>query len=60
MQYGQLWNALADAMNDQFFGMDSHDMRPGSYTTLAKMTLVKMGVPSRAFKGQITGHFKIL
>ena len=35
-QYAQLWIALADAMNDEFFGMDSHPMRRGSYTFLSK------------------------
>lgn len=36
LQYGQLWIALADAMNDEFFGMDSHAMRRGSYQLLSK------------------------
>ena len=36
LQFGQLWIALADAMNDEFFGMDSHALRRGSYQLLSK------------------------
>ena len=36
LQYGQLWIALANAMDDEFFGMDSHAMRRGSYQLLSK------------------------
>ena len=36
LQYGQLWNALANAMNDEFFGMDSHEIRPDIYQLLPK------------------------
>lgn len=39
IQYAQLWIVLADAMNDEFFGMDSHPMRRGSYTFLSKSLL---------------------
>ncbi|OTG83046.1 AraC family transcriptional regulator [Acinetobacter sp. ANC 4648] len=35
--YAQLWIVLADAMNDEFFAMDSHPMRRGSYQLLSKM-----------------------
>lgn len=38
-QYAQLWIVLADAMNDEFFGMDSHAMRRGSYTFLSQSVL---------------------
>lgn len=38
-QYAQLWIVLADAMNDEFFGMDSHPMRRGSYTFLSKSVI---------------------
>ena len=38
-QYAQLWIVLANAMNDEFFGMDSHAMRRGSYTFLSKSVL---------------------
>ncbi|WP_273776800.1 AraC family transcriptional regulator [Acinetobacter sp. GSS19] len=37
--YAELWIALADAMNDEFFGMDSHPMRRGSYQLLAKLLI---------------------
>lgn len=39
IQYAQLWIVLADAMNDEFFGMDHHPMRRGSYTFLSKSVL---------------------
>lgn len=35
--FAQLWVVLADAMNDEFFAMDSHAMRRGSYQLLSKM-----------------------
>ena len=38
-QYAQLWIILANTMNDEFFGMDSHPMRRGSYTLLSKSVL---------------------
>ena len=38
-QYAALWTALADSMNDEFFGMDSHPMRRGSFKLLSKMLL---------------------
>lgn len=36
LQYRQLWIALANAMNDEFFGMDSHEIHPDSYKLLSK------------------------
>ena len=33
-QYGALWLGLAQAMDDEFFGMDSHRMKPGSFTLM--------------------------
>ncbi len=33
-QYGALWRALASTLNDEFFGMDSHPMREGSFAVL--------------------------
>ncbi len=30
-QYAALWTHLSDAMDDEFFGMDSHAMRRGSF-----------------------------
>ena len=38
-QYGALWHALADALNDEFFGMDSHPMRRGSFAILCHALL---------------------
>lgn len=34
LQYGQLWHHIAQAMDDEFFGLDSHRMRTGSFTLL--------------------------
>ena len=38
-QYAALWTVLADSMNDEFFGMDSHPMRRGSFRLLSRMLL---------------------
>lgn len=38
-QYGALWHALAAALDDEFFGMDSHPMRPGSFALLCHAVL---------------------
>ncbi|WOE32394.1 MULTISPECIES: AraC family transcriptional regulator [unclassified Acinetobacter] len=38
-QYAALWVTLANTMNDEFFGMDSHAMRRGSYQLLSKAVL---------------------
>lgn len=35
-QYAALWILLARAMNCEFFGMDHHPMRPGSFTLMAR------------------------
>ena len=37
--YARLWAALADAMDDEFFGMDSHPMRRGSYRLMCHAVL---------------------
>lgn len=33
-RYGALWHAIAQATDDEFFGMDSHRMKTGSFTLL--------------------------
>lgn len=38
-QYGRLWSAIADALDDEFFGQDSHPMRRGSFTLLCHAAL---------------------
>jgi AraC-like DNA-binding protein len=38
-QYGRLWSAVADALDDEFFGQDSHPMRRGSFVLLCHATL---------------------
>lgn len=32
--YGQLWHRIAQTIGDEFFGMDSHPMRPGCFTLM--------------------------
>ena len=32
--YGRLWHHIAEATDDEFFGMDSHPMKAGSFTLL--------------------------
>ena len=38
-QYAALWTTLADVMDDEFFGMDRHAMRRGSFKLLSKMVM---------------------
>lgn len=33
-QYGELWHHIARAIDDEFFGMDRHPMKAGSFTLL--------------------------
>lgn len=37
--YARLWSALADEMDDEFFGMDRHPMRRGSYRLMCHSVL---------------------
>ena len=37
--YAQLWTEIANRMNDEFFGMDHHRMRRGSYKLLSEMVM---------------------
>jgi AraC-like DNA-binding protein len=37
--YGALWRAIAQETNDEFFGMDSHGMKCGSFTLLCHSVL---------------------
>lgn len=38
-QYGALWHVLAAALDDEFFGMDSHPMRYGSFAMMCHSLL---------------------
>ncbi len=38
-QYAALWLGLVRAMDDEFFGMDSHPMKPGSFTLMSQAVL---------------------
>ncbi|AWL29394.1 AraC family transcriptional regulator [Acinetobacter defluvii] len=37
--FARLWTEMANQMNDEFFGMDSHGMRRGSFQLLSKMLM---------------------
>ncbi|QOW46422.1 MULTISPECIES: AraC family transcriptional regulator [Acinetobacter] len=37
--FALLWTEIANQMNDEFFGMDSHAMRRGSFQLLSKMLM---------------------
>lgn len=37
--YARLWEVLADAMDDEFFGMDSHPMRRGSFRLMCQVAM---------------------
>lgn len=37
--FGQLWIELSDHLNDEFFAMDSHPMRRGSYSLLSELLI---------------------
>ena len=34
VHYGMLWQLVAEALDDEFFGMDAHPMKAGSFTLL--------------------------
>jgi hypothetical protein len=34
--YSRMWVALADLMDDEFFGLDSHGLRRGSYALMTR------------------------
>ena len=34
VHYATLWHLIAEALDDEFFGMDSHPMKAGSFTLL--------------------------
>ncbi|MFT4067433.1 AraC family transcriptional regulator [Paraburkholderia sp.] len=38
-QYGALWVAIARALDDEFFGQDSHPMKSGSFVAMTQMAL---------------------
>ena len=37
--YGLLWHGIAQALDDEFFGMDSRPMKAGSFTLLCYSVL---------------------
>jgi AraC-like DNA-binding protein len=39
VQYGRLWHAIADALDDEFFGQDPHPMRRGSFVLMCHAAL---------------------
>jgi hypothetical protein len=38
-QYGALWNSIAIALDDEFFGQDTHPMRSGSFVAMTRAAL---------------------
>ena len=38
-QYGALWNSIALALDDEFFGQDSHPMRSGGFVAMTRTAL---------------------
>jgi AraC-like DNA-binding protein len=38
-QYGALWVGISRALDDEFFGQDSHRMKSGSFVAMTQMTL---------------------
>ncbi|WP_206994941.1 AraC family transcriptional regulator [Trinickia mobilis] len=38
-QYGALWNAICRALDDEFFGQDSHPMKSGSFIAMCQAAL---------------------
>ena len=38
-QYGALWNAVSRALDDEFFGQDSHRMKSGSFIAMCQAAL---------------------
>ena len=38
-QYGALWSAIARALDDEFFGQDSHAMKTGSFVAMTHASL---------------------
>ncbi len=38
-QYGALWSGIAQALDDEFFGQDSHPMRSGSFVAMTQAAL---------------------
>lgn len=39
MAYANLWAVLADVMDDEFFGMDAHPMRRGSFRLMCQVSM---------------------
>jgi AraC-like DNA-binding protein len=39
LAFARLWEALADLMDDEFFGLDSHPMRRGSFALMCQAVL---------------------
>jgi AraC-like DNA-binding protein len=56
--FGALWLAIARALDDEFFGLDSRRMKVGSFATLARLT---MSAPNlRQVLVRVTQFFGIL
>lgn len=47
--YGRLWHGIADALDDEFFGLDSRRMKAGSFTLLCH-AVIHAGTLERALR----------
>jgi len=56
--YAKLWTEIANQMNDEFFGMDSHPMRRGCYKLLSKMVMQAKDI--RTATEQILKYFNFI
>jgi hypothetical protein len=61
-QYGALWRSIAQAMDDEFFGLDSRRMKPGSFAMLCRAvvhcnTLEKALLRALRFYGLLLDDF---
>jgi AraC-like DNA-binding protein len=58
VQYGKLWHAIADALDDEFFGQDSHPMRRGSFVSMCHTAIgARDGAQALA---RITGFLRLV
>nr|WP_244816896.1 AraC family transcriptional regulator [Caballeronia sp. Lep1P3] len=57
-QYGKLWHAIADALDDEFFGQDPHPMRRGSFVLMCHAALGARN--GKEALGRIAGFMRLV
>jgi AraC-like DNA-binding protein len=57
-QYGRLWNAAADLLDDEFFGQDRHPMKRGSFVLMCRAALDARD--GGAALGRIAGFLRLV